>query len=137
MALTKSEMAKDRRLQKVYKSSLAIEQADMEVQNHCCAICERPFVVGANPRKTFSKASYQAFRDHYHGCCPRRLGIYCGRCNRGLLCMICNRKVIGVLERFAIPADRVAEYMAKWKHLEQLKREVKRTRAKRKKRGKK
>lgn len=118
MDMTKSEKAKDTRLKKVYKVSLETERADMESQSNCCAICERPFVIGANPNKTFKKAFYQPFRDHFHGCCPRRLGIFCGRCNRGLLCYICNKFVVGIMEKHAIPAGRLAEYMVKWANIE-------------------
>jgi hypothetical protein len=129
--VTKQELAKDKRQKKIFNSSLEQFNADMAAQNNCCAVCERPFVVGANPNKVFTKAFYIPFRDHDHRCCPRRLHIYCGLCNRGLLCYICNKFVVGIMEKHCIPVERLTAYMTKWAGIKP--REHPRARAKRKK----
>lgn len=114
--LTAAEKAKDKRLQLTYKSSLAMFNTLMYEQDFCCAICQRPFVAGKG-KKDFNKAVYPAFQDHFHGCCPRHLKRFCGQCNRGLLCFLCNKFVVGVIEMKDIPADRLAAYMSKWAHI--------------------
>lgn len=106
--MTSSEKAKDKRLQKIYKKTLAEFNAQIEEQGGGCAICGKPF------------SQYVAFQDHFHGCCPRRLKEYCGKCCRGILCFGCNRFVVGVLERMNIPINKLSEYMKKWEHLKAL-----------------
>jgi len=131
--MTSQERAKDKRLRDIYNSSLEKNNATMAEQNNCCAICERPFVVGASSLK-FKKEVYTPFQDHFHGCCPRHLKKFCGLCNRGLLCFLCNKFVVGVIEMKDIPADRLADYMAKWKHIQPRVHPARAKRAKRKKR---
>jgi recombination endonuclease VII len=106
--MTSKERAKDARLRKVYTSSLAEQQQKIADQNGCCAICKRPF------------PEFSAFQDHYHGCCPRRLKTFCGKCNRGVLCYLCNKYLTGVVERMKM-ADgtplqilRLATYLQEW-----------------------
>ena len=131
--MTPQEKAKDKRLQDTFNSSLDKFNAKMAEQNNCCAICGRPFVLGASTEK-FKKEIDTAFMDHVHGCCPRRLKKFCGACNRGLLCYICNRFVVGVIEMKEIPAGKLAAYMEKWKHIPAREHEqAKKLRAKRKK----
>jgi Recombination endonuclease VII len=36
-----------------------------------------------------------------------------GQSVRGLLCMICNRKIVGVIERFKVPIDNIHAYLHK------------------------
>jgi hypothetical protein len=110
--MTSSEKAKDKRLAKIFKSSLEAFTAQMVKQDYRCAICRRPFIRGVTTE--FEKEIYTAFQDHLHACCPARLKEYCGRCNRGLLCYICNKFVVGILEKMKIPADRLAAYMQEW-----------------------
>lgn len=104
--MTSSERAKDARLKKIYKSSLAEFNKKIEEQGGGCAICHKPF-----PR-------YRAFQDHLHSCCARRLKEYCGRCSRGVICFNCNKYLIGVVERMGIDpilllTDALA-YLKKW-----------------------
>ena len=130
--MTTAERLKDKRLRDTYNSSLEAFNTLMAEQHNCCAICERPFIVGAGSRE-FKKEVYTPFQDHFHGCCPRRLKKFCGLCNRGLLCYLCNKFVVGVIEMKSIPADRLAAYMAKWAHIQPRTHAKKCARKKRKK----
>ncbi len=64
----------------------------LKEQNGGCAICHRP------PKKQ------RLARDHNH---------LTGK-PRGLLCMICNRKVLGVIERFRIIPEAIIQYLEKY-----------------------
>ena len=114
--MTSKERAQDKRLREIYKSSLEERNKKLEEQDYCCAICGRPFIKDARlfEQKEWDKEAYTSFQDHYHGCCPRRLKKFCGKCNRGILCYICNKFVVGVLEMKGIDANRLAAYMNKW-----------------------
>jgi hypothetical protein len=107
--MTSKEKAKDARLRKVYTSSLEEHQQKIVDQGGGCAICGRAF------------PEFSAFQDHYHGCCPRRLKTYCGKCNRGVLCYLCNKYVMGVIEKMKMGDDspfdvaRLFAYITKWK----------------------
>lgn len=104
--LTPEEKAKERRLMEIYKQTLAEHNAKRAAQKNACAICRRSFT------------QFQAYQDHDHACCPRRLKKFCGKCNRDLLCFLCNKKAVGMVEYWAklgIPADKVLAYLAKWK----------------------
>lgn len=93
--MTSKEIAKDKRLKKIYKMSVLDFNRQLECQNYCCAICRRPFP----PKRDAEGKQFTPFQDHWHACCPRRLKEFCGKCNRGLLCYLCNKYVVGVLER--------------------------------------
>lgn len=115
--MTSKERAQDKRLREIYKSSLEERNAKLEEQYYCCDICGRPFIKGCArlfEKKEWDKDYYTSFQDHYHGCCPRRLKKFCGKCNRGILCYICNKFVVGVLEMKGIDANQLAAYMNKW-----------------------
>ena|ERR1035437_3314032 len=83
--------AKDKRLRTVYKTTLAEQNVQREEQHNACALCGRSFLL------------YRAFQDHWHACChpSKKLLEYCGKCNRGILCYLCNKYVIGMLEGVA------------------------------------
>jgi hypothetical protein len=109
--LSKSDQAKDARLRRVYKKTLAQKTAEIAAQGGGCAICGRPF-----PEYTLSQ-------DHDHACCKRPRGkkgntaVFCGKCNRGWLCYLCNRWAIGSLEYMAkvnIPVEKAVEYLKTW-----------------------
>ena len=85
--MTGRDRAKDKRLRDIYNTTLDAQNEQRAKQKDGCAICGRPF------------AKFTPFQDHEHKCCPRRLKKYCGRCNRGLLCFLCNKYVVGVIER--------------------------------------
>jgi len=88
--VTSAEKAKDRRLQDIYKMSLAEQNVRRMEQGNACACCGRDFT------------KFTPFQDHEHKCCPRRVKKFCGKCNRGLLCYPCNKFVVGVLERQSV-----------------------------------
>jgi hypothetical protein len=126
--MNSKERAQDKRLREIYKSSLEERNAKLEEQHYCCDICGRPFVKGAaKPGDTteWDKDYYTSFFDHYHGCCPRRLKKFCGLCNRGILCYICNKFVVGVLEMKKIDANKLAAYMNKWAPMQKERDEAK------------
>lgn len=100
--MTASEKAQDARLRKIYKKTLADKKREIEDQGGGCAICGRPF------------PKFTANQDHDHRCCPRRLKEYCGRCNRGWLCFLCNKYVVGVLEKMKVDIDKLSAYVKKW-----------------------
>ena len=103
--LNTSERAQDARLRRIYKKTLADKRREITDQGEGCAICGRPF------------PKFTANQDHDHRCCPRRLKEYCGRCNRGWLCYLCNRWAIGALEYMAkvnIDWGRAIDYLRKW-----------------------
>jgi hypothetical protein len=114
---TPAQAQKARRLQTTYKQTPEDREAILKEQKYRCCICDRPFGDGDD--------EYMAFQDHDHECCPRKLKQFCGKCCRGLLCFICNKKVIALLERiekmnannpeYQISIERAIEYLRKWK----------------------
>jgi hypothetical protein len=109
--LTTAERAQDARLRRIYKKTLADKIREIKEQGGGCAICGRPY------------PQYILSQDHDHACCKRPRGkkgntaTFCGLCNRGWLCYLCNRWAIGALEYMAkvnIPAERAFEYLKKW-----------------------
>lgn len=109
--LTSKEKAKDKRLRDVYNMTLEEHNAKRAQQNNKCAICQRDF------------REFTAFQDHDHRCCPRRLHKFCGKCNRGLLCYLCNKYAVGLIEwmrKMDIPMTKLVEYLEFW--TEEIKR---------------
>lgn len=103
--LTSEEKAKARRLLAIYKMTLAEDAAKRGEQKNACAICRRSF------------SQFRSFQDHDHKCCPRRLKNFCGKCNRGILCYLCNKYAVGLLEwlvKVDIEFEKVAEYKRFW-----------------------
>lgn len=103
--LTKSEKAKDKRLREIYNMTLEEHNAKRASQNNGCAICGRNF------------GKFAAFQDHDHKCCPIRLHRFCGKCNRGILCYLCNKYAVGLIEwmrKMNIPMKKVVEYVNFW-----------------------
>lgn len=103
--LSKSEIAKDKRLREIYNTTLEAQNEQRATQKNACAICRRPF------------SQFQAYQDHDHKCCPRRLKRYCGKCNRSLLCYICNKKAVGIIEyliKLDIDPQKVVDYYKEW-----------------------
>ena len=88
--MTSAERIKDRRQQRIYKQTLAEFEAKKAAQNNQCEICGRSF------------DEFIANQDHDHQCCPAKRKDknkdYCGKCNRGVLCYICNRWVISKID---------------------------------------
>ncbi len=103
--LSTQDRAKQRRLATIYNQTLEEHNAKRAEQKDACAICRRPF------------SQFQAYQDHDHACCPRRKKRYCGKCNRGLLCYLCNKKAIGILEymkKVDIPIQKAVDYITSW-----------------------
>jgi Recombination endonuclease VII len=109
--MTKSEEAQDARLRRVYKKTLADKEREIAEQGGGCAICGRPY------------PQYRLNQDHDHACCKRPRGkkgntaTFCGKCNRGWLCYLCNKWAIGALEFMAkvnIPIERAVQYLSLW-----------------------
>src|ERR1035441_4436227 len=87
--MTSAERSKDKRLRAIYNTTLEAQNKQRDEQGNACAICKRDF------------AKFTAFQDHEHKCCPRRKKNFCGKCNRGLICYLCNKWLVGVLEKQA------------------------------------
>lgn len=109
--MTKSEQAQDARLRRVYKKTLADKICEIASQGGGCAICHRPY------------PQYRLNQDHDHACCKRPRGkkgntaVFCGKCNRGWLCYLCNKWAIGALEFMAkvhINPEVAIAYLAVW-----------------------
>lgn len=103
--LSKTDQAKARRLRLTYNQSLEEHNQKRADQKNACAICRRSFT------------QFQAYQDHDHACCPRRQKRFCGKCNRGLLCYLCNKKAIGILEymtKVDIPIQTAVDYIVNW-----------------------
>ena len=111
--LSSADRAKDRNLQRVYKKTLAQKLAEIAAQGGGCAICGRAY------------PEYTLYQDHDHNCCnpprgkkARAKATFCGKCNRGWLCYICNRFVIGALEyaeSMRVPIAKIVPYLTGWK----------------------
>ena len=109
--MTKSEQAQDARLRRIYKKTLKDKIEEIEDQGGGCAICGRPY------------PQYRLNQDHDHACCKRPRGkkgntaVFCGKCNRGWLCYLCNKWAIGGLEfmeEVNLPAEKAVLYLAMW-----------------------
>jgi hypothetical protein len=104
-SLSSKDRAKDKRLREIYNTSLEAQNEQRASQKNACQICRRPF------------NQFTAFQDHDHKCCPRRLKRFCGLCNRGLLCYLCNKYAVGLIEwmrKMDIPLEKVVEYVKGW-----------------------
>lgn len=102
---TSAQVARDKRLKSTYNSSLDEYDAKLAKQGNKCAICERPF------------PKFMAYQDHDHDCCPRKLKKFCGKCNRGLLCFLCNKYAVGLVEKLSkqgIDFAKVLAYLKVW-----------------------
>lgn len=77
-----SKLLSDRRYRILKLSGMLPSEYDalLASQDGLCAVCRRPQV----------KGSGQLDLDHDHQCCPGNDRRRCGKCNRGLLCKLCN-----------------------------------------------
>ena len=89
MEFSPKDKAADDRLRKLYGKSLAWYNEQLARQGGGCAICQR------------KPGRLRLAVDHNH-----RTSIV-----RGLLCMTCNRKVLGVIEKFRICPQWVIDYL--------------------------
>lgn len=79
------EYGRAKQLERRYKITPQEYDTKLEEQGGHCALCEA--VQGTHKRRMTI--------DHDHNCCDNEKA--CGKCNRGILCANCNRK-IGFLE---------------------------------------
>ena len=81
------------------------EYADLlEKQDGHCALC----------RNTHDSNGYRLHVDHSHLCCDTRgRQKTCGKCTRGLLCGVCNRK-LGFLEKFMVEIKTMVALEGTW-----------------------
>ncbi len=107
--LTSKEKAKAARLMKIFNQTLEEHNVKRTEQKNACAICRRPF------------SQFTAFQDHDHKCCARKrkdhLNRFCGKCNRGLLCFLCNRHYVPAIEEMlkdGVDAMKVIQYVIGW-----------------------
>src|ERR1700678_4236491 len=75
------DSSREVRLQYHYKMTVDQYEAQLALQGWHCALC--PAVQGDDKRRMAV--------DHDHKCCPSHKT--CGKCNRGILCANCNRKL--------------------------------------------
>lgn len=75
-------------LRELYKTTKEWFDYKLEKQQGHCALC---------PATNQSDSGKRLSVDHNHNCCPGKRA--CGKCNRGLLCFNCNKK-LGMLEIF-------------------------------------
>jgi hypothetical protein len=108
MPVTTAAEAKEYRLRTVYKQTVGEHNALRESQGNKCPLCDRSF------------KKYMAYQDHDHLCCSagrKKQRRYCGKCCRGLLCFICNKKVIGALEyieKLGVDVEKAMKYLRDW-----------------------
>lgn len=86
---------RDRRLRRKYGITVEQYEALLSEQNGVCAVCGRP------PKNVRHAV------DHDHRVERQTGAIHV----RGLLCMMCNRKIVGVIERLRVDPQRVADYL--------------------------
>jgi hypothetical protein len=90
--MTTKEKAKDARLKRIYGKSLSWYNKQFKKQGGVCAMCSRP---------------------------PKRLGLFVDHNHksgqvRALLCMICNRKILGLIEKYKIVPQRIVDYLKQY-----------------------
>lgn len=110
--LATKDALKDRRLRDIYKMSLEEYNQRLADQGNKCILCSRPF------------PEFQSYLDHDHFCCAVGRKVqkkYCGKCNRGLLCFLCNKYAIGLMEKMNPPNSKykmdfikAVEYLKGW-----------------------
>lgn len=93
-----------RAAQMKYKFGLSLEDIERMTAEQCgrCAIC-------------FRDLNGKPYVDHDHTCCPSQKS--CGKCVRGLLCMMCN-SAIGMMEDDIERLKSSIEYLEKYKNAE-------------------
>lgn len=91
---SKQDKARARRLAK-YGETIESYEARLKKQGGVCKICGRP------PKKI------RLAVDHCHKL--ERLGIMKVR---GLLCAMCNRKILGVIERYGVNPQKIVDYLS-------------------------
>jgi hypothetical protein len=85
------DSSREIRLKYHYKMTVDQYEAQLALQGWLCALC--PAIQGDDKRRMAV--------DHDHSCCPGHKT--CGKCNRGILCANCNRK-LGFLEQLLAEA---------------------------------
>jgi hypothetical protein len=91
---TPQERARARRLQKLYRITTDQYEKQLRKQGGVCKIC------GRSPKKVRLNV------DHDHR--AEKAG---SLVVRGLLCGMCNRKILGVIERLKVNPQKIVDYM--------------------------
>ena len=94
---TSPEKRRAYNLKKKYGMTVAEYDAMFVQQGGVCAICHRP------PKKI------RLACDHDHAIEKKEGKIVV----RGLLCSMCNRKIVGVIERYKVHPQAIADYLSK------------------------
>ena len=84
----KPDYLRQKALKELYHTNVEWYEAKFQEQGGHCALCTAI---------QQSKCGRRLSVDHNHGCCPTKHA--CGKCNRGLLCFNCNKR-LGMLEIF-------------------------------------
>ena len=74
-------------LRELYKTTKEWYDAKLAEQEGHCALCDAR-------QQTEKGESKRLSVDHNHSCCPTKRA--CGKCNRGLLCFNCNKRLATV-----------------------------------------
>lgn len=134
--MTTKDRAADLRLRRLYGITLVEYNRQLKKQGSCCAICRRPpaknrLAVDHNHKVERAKVTARRSFDVWVATAPSEgVGSYMHttkaaavaevklilkrRSVRGLLCMVCNRKVLGAMERFKVRPDAVIEYLQQY-----------------------
>jgi hypothetical protein len=91
---TPQEKARARRLQKLYRISPDQYERMLKRQSGVCKIC------GRSPKKVRLNVDH----DHKEEKAGRLVV-------RGLLCGMCNRKILGVIERLKVDPQKIVDYL--------------------------
>ena len=132
--MSSNDKAADSRLRRIFNITLAEYNAKLKEQGGGCGICGRfpkknrlavdhnhdientPIIYSYNSGLKLwsgSALGYE-FQDRYKSIVTKFIKLYIIRSSvRGLLCMICNRKVLGVMEKYKIKPKDVHAYLVK------------------------
>lgn len=95
------DSSREIRLKYHYKMTVEEYEKKLKEQDGHCALCD----------KTQGNEKRRMAVDHDHSCCEGHKA--CGKCNRGILCANCNRK-LGFLEEVLKEAKTIVPHWDTW-----------------------